>query len=217
MNQPTLRALRRAAAAGAALAAFAMITPTHAASGLYLGGQFGTTDYRQTGELNRQCDRFDLDCRIDGSDNGWKIFLGAQMTSFFAIEGGAINLGKATLSTAVGGQELSGRIELDGFFIALLPQIPVTPLATLYGRFGLHALDGTLRVEAPGTGLSARDSERGAGWSAGVGVGLNITPQLTLRAEFERVTFDEKLSVNPDDSGRRPKVDLKTIGLVLRF
>jgi opacity protein-like surface antigen len=217
MTRQPFCAFRQAAVAAVILTALALATPASADSGLYIGGHYGTTDYRQTGDLQRFCDRNDLACQIDGSDNGWKIFLGAQMTSFFAIEGGAINLGTATVSTAVGGQEVRGRVELDGFFIAVLPQIPVTPLATLYGRFGLHALDGTARVEAPGTGLSVRDSERGAGWSAGVGVGLNLTPQLTLRAEFERITFDEKLNVDNEDSGRRPKVDLKTIGLVLRF
>lgn len=122
----------------------------------------------------------------NSSRTGGKIFAGYEFAPNFGMELGYVNFG-----------DFSG-LDADGAFIDGVVKVPFTPQWAGLARVGVF--QG--RVDA---GETNRD---GTSWKAGLGVQYSFTPNMAVRAEYERYKFDVLGG---------PKADMITAGFNYRF
>ncbi|MBC7621788.1 MAG: outer membrane beta-barrel protein, partial [Aeromicrobium sp.] len=114
----------------------------------------------------------------DDRDTGYKIFGGYQMTRYFALEGGYVDLGKfgfTTTTVPIG--TLTGRIKIQGANLDLVGTLPVTERFSAFARVG--AFYGRSRDEFGSTGLvsvvNRTPSKTETNLKAGVGLQYAFT------------------------------------------
>lgn len=170
------RSLVAAAVLGLAGTAFA------ADRGIVVGGSLGKPDWdaSSVGGVSG-----------DSSGTGLKLYGGYRFGPHFAIEGGAVDLGKL--------KGPAGSAKARGAYIDAVGLLPVAPQWTLLGRVGL----ADVKLSTP------RASERGSDAKLGLGVQYDLSSQLSLRGEWER--YDVKAF------GTKPKIDLYSVGLNYAF
>lgn len=122
----------------------------------------------------------------DSSKTGGKVFVGYDFMPMFGLELGYINFGDF------------GGLDADGGFLDAVGKIPFTPQWTGLVKAGLF--QG--RVDA---GESNQD---GTSWKGGLGIQYNFSPNMAVRAEYERYKFDVLGG---------PKADLISAGFTYRF
>lgn len=154
---------------------------------------------------------------VDETDIGFKIYGGYQFNRNFALEGGYTDLGKATSHTIVtSGGSGTGDAEWKAYSIDLsaLGMLPVGNQISLFGRAGLSFWNLDFRFTAVGPGGIGIASESTSGVSPLLGIGaiFKFTPQLALRAEFER-----HFSVGDNNTTGKSDIDLVSLGLQFRF
>jgi OOP family OmpA-OmpF porin len=153
------------------------------AEGPYFGGSVGAHDW--SGSVNGVA---------GGRDGlGGKVFAGFELSSGFAIEGGATNLGGQR--DDFGATASGGAIFLDG-----VGRFQFAPQWSLLGRLGI---------------ARARFSTSGGdAWSNGIKIGAGVeyelSPTLALRGEYEHYRF-------PDAFDRRLGIGQLTAGVKLSF
>ena len=162
----------------------------HAAD-FYVGGSVGTS--------KAHYEDVPSGFTLDDTDTGFKLYGGAQFTPNFSLEGGYVDLGKATLSTS----GVTGSQSGTGFFLDAVGEFPLSKGFSLFGKLGVF--HGESKIEA--LGLSDKDS--GTDVKFGFGGSYAINKNLSVRAEIERFRFNVF-----DDKG---DVDLLSIGLNYRF
>lgn len=126
---------------------------------------------------------FDID---DSSKAGAKAFVGYDFTPNIALELGYINFGDF------------GGLDADGGFLDGVVKVPFT--TNWVGLAKLGVFQG--RVDA---GETNRD---GTSWKGGLGIQYNFTPNLAVRAEYERYKFDVLGG---------PKSDFVSAGVTYKF
>ncbi len=202
--------------------ASALITTPAAAADM--GGYIGLA----AGQSRADIDRGGIDAtfaslgltastNVDETDIGWKIYGGYQFNQYFAVEGGYTDLGEATFnSTITSGGSGTGNGEWKAYSIDLsaLGILPIGNQAALFGRAGLSMwdLDFEFTATGPGGTASESDSESGASPLLGLGGMISVTPNLTVRAEFER-----HFKVGDEDTTGESDIDLISVGLQYRF
>lgn len=174
-----MRPLARLIAAGSAGTLLLVLGVAPAAAqntGIYVGVGAGQsrTDF---------CDDFGIPGpNCDDKDTGIKIFGGYNFTQNFGLEAGWIDLGEVKVSGPGG----SASVEVDGFQFAAVGTYPINPQFSIFGKIGVYMWDASLKSTI---GVSASDD--GTDLMFGAGVGWNFTPNLTLRAEWERFDLDD--------------------------
>lgn len=138
-----------------------------------VGGGFTTVDF---------CD--DLTSlgatSCDDSDVGFKIFGGVSLNQYFSAEFGYVDLGEVSFSGPGG----SAAVEADGFQLAALGIYPIDQFS-LHGKIGWFFWDASLTSNV---GISADDD--GSDLMFGAGGSWHVTPQISIRGEWERFDFD---------------------------
>mgnify|MGYP000017645340 CR=1 FL=1 len=175
----------------------------------YVGASIGQSDYK-------------IDCAglttCDTKDTGYKLFGGYMFTPNLGIEGGWVDLGKATgsgtLDVAIpDGIVLvpaSAELKSSGLFLAGIAAAPIGS-GSVFAKVGLSNLKTELNVTA--LGASAGTSTRHTDVFYGVGAGYNFTKNFGVRAEWER--FRIKYGDGVDEF--KDNVDLLSIGVTYRF
>ena len=182
--------------------------------GFYLGGSIGQAELSDIGELETACVVDGVQCVTDDSDTAYRIFAGYQFGSYFALEGGYVNLGEQ--QTGVETPVLAdASLETNGGFLALLPQFPIGQFGAVYGRLGLYVGDATLTARVPAFGFDDSDGGTVAGVSFGFGGALNFG-RISIRAEWERFSFDEAFTIAGEDIDA-PDLDVITGSVLVRF
>jgi OmpA-OmpF porin, OOP family len=201
MRAPVIRALAAAAAlASAAPAAFAQ---GFEANRVYAGVALGQS-------------QFDLDCSgttaCEDSDTAWKVFGGYQFSRHFALEVGYGNLGEATASTPPFGGIPAADVSIEAtvWEVLAVGTLPLAERFSIYGKAGLYVADTEVRVSFAGLG-SVNRSDDNTDLTFGVGLRYDFTPNLGVRAEWQRYG-----DVSADAFGEGD-IDLISIGLVWRF
>jgi OOP family OmpA-OmpF porin len=123
---------------------------------------------------------------------GFKVYGGWQFTPNFALEGGAVGLGRVS--------NASGEAKARGYFLDAVGVLPLDNNWSLLGRAGV------VNVK---TITSTADSDRGWGTKIGLGAQYQLTKSLALRGEWERYRL------NAFDT--HPNVDQLSVGLKLGF
>ena len=116
-----------AAAPLAAGIAHAQTTPGN--TGFYAGLGAGRT--------HADIDNAGIAGSTDKEDNAWKAFGGYQFNQNFAVEGGYVDLGKASVNGATG----SGTTDSNTWHAGVVGSLPVTPQFALTGKLGIARTD----------------------------------------------------------------------------
>lgn len=191
------------------LAALALAAPAQAATSAYAGLSVGQTTAQV--DSNEICPAFgDIQCNIDDSDTGFKLFVGAKLSSNFALEAGFADLGEVRMTgvDSVFGNS-STTTEASALFAAARGIIPVGPDFSLFGKLGAHLWMADWSLTS--TTLSGSDDADGAGFLFGLGGSVTFG-NVEVRGEWER--FADIGDIVSTDEG---DFDLMSIGVILNF
>jgi OOP family OmpA-OmpF porin len=161
---------------------------------------------------------------IDDSDTGWKAFVGYRFNSFLALEGGYVDLGKATFSTTIASApppydaftpfQINGTAEATGYNLTAIVGMPLGSAAFLFAKGGAFHWDADFTETIPGFGAArVARSESDTKPTYGAGLELRLGHGARIRAEWER--FED---VGSGIGGREgTNVDLASAGLMYEF
>ena len=176
------RLTRWASAGLVAATALAATAPAWAQSTPFYGG------------LNLSAPRWDDAVNgVSGGNGGtgFKVYGGWQATPNFALEAGAMGLGRLKGST--------GDVKANGVFVDAVGLLPIAPQWNLLGRAGVI----NAKTSSP-TG-----SDRGFGVKLGAGAEYQFSKTLAVRGEWERYRLNA--------FGSHPNTDQLSLGLKMGF
>jgi len=191
-----------------------MIRKTIAAAAIALSGVFFTTTALAQAFLGGSIGQSDVDEEVasglitsgsvDGKDTAWKLFGGYMFNRHFGIEGAYVNLGEVTYSGEFFGSPVTdGKVEITGFSVAALGNLPINEQFSVFGKLGLFVWEAEASDITGGVPFSAKTD--GTDLMFGIGLGYQFTRNLGVRAEYEMFAADEA------DAG------LVSVGIVWRF
>lgn len=162
-----------------AIAALSTLAATAQAEGLYLGGAVGAPDYSST---------------INGYGTGdggrgpaFKLFGGYQVNPYFAVEGGAFNLGRSAPT--------DGSARIYGAYVDAVGTLPVAPGWSLLGSAGLAQAHLTTPL----------GNDNSPGLKMGVALKYDLSSRTSLRLGYDRYrftnAFDDKANVGSTTLG----------------
>lgn len=161
---------------------------------------------------------------IDDSDTGWKAYVGYRFNPYFALEGGYVDLGKATFLTNIVSApppfgaftpfQIHGTAEATGYNLTAIVGMPLGSAAFLFAKGGAFYWDADFTETVPGFGAArVARSESDTKLTYGAGLELGLSDGLRIRGEWER--FEE---VGSGIGGREgTDVDLASVGLMFEF
>ena len=113
---------------------------------------------------------------------------------YLAVEGAYANFGEVSanvVTTAPVAGTANVKLENEAWTLSALGILPLNDQFSLFARLGLNVWN--VDVSASGTGSGATGysgSEDGTDVVYGLGAAYHLTPNLNLRAEWERYDFD---------------------------
>ena len=186
-------------AAAGLVASHAACAQVAAREGGYAGVSFGVADIDRRAAVPNLIDSG----TVDGRDTGFKLFGGYMFNRVFGAELAWMKLrGVRYSGTFQGSAVTNGEIDVNGFNLSAVGALPLGPLV-IFGKVGFLLWDSEASDITGGTPFA--ESFDGTDVSFGVGVSLNFTRNLGVRAEWERSKI-----LNAD-------ADFVSVGLVYRF
>lgn len=192
----------------AALAAAGFFFSAPAAAQFYIGFSFGQAEVDENLIVP---DLLDPGGSVDGKDSAFKLFGGYQFNRNFALEVAAVDLGDMSYSgnftgnppATPSGQVIGGRVQNGGLNVSAVGVLPLGERFNFFGKAGIFLWSS----EATDiTGGEATFSEAdGSDLSLGLGASFALTPQASLRAEWERFEMSST------------DVDLVSVGFAFSF
>lgn len=149
----------------------------------YVGGSLGQSRFNES--LGTAGDGFTI-TKFDRTDTGFKLLAGASFSPNLAVEGGYVDLGKASLTVVEngeGGGTGTGNLKGHGYFVDLVGKLPVAQNWALFGKLGLF--HGKAKV----SGAGGSDSDSGTSYKLGVGAEYQLAKNVAVRGEWERYRF----------------------------
>ncbi len=148
----------------------------------------------------------------DKREVGWKGLAGYSFSPRIAVEGSYFDLGTFNFNAGTvpaGGQ--SANINLRGFGLDLVGNMPLTESLSIIGRAGVH----NMRVgQVFGTNMPAGgfvdSNDRSARGKAGLGLQYQVSDAVSFRAELERYWLPSNLTTTK-------YADMASVGMVFRF
>lgn len=130
----------------------------------------------------------------DDTDTGWKLFAGYRFMKYLAVEAAYTDFGEATahsVITAPSAGTVDVTAEVTSWTISALGILPLGDNFSLFARAGANFWDADLSATGTGSGSTAvSTSDDGTDWVWGVGAAYSFTPNLGVRAEWERYDLD---------------------------
>lgn len=160
----------------------------------YIGVNAGESKYRN--ECNRTITLFEC----DKTDTGFKIYAGGRFSEVLGIEVGYTDFGKISV--------LGGETEAWAVPITLTANLPLGERFNVFAKGGGLYAKTDVSVDLTDS-ISARGDKNGWGWTYGVGASFAVTPQLHIRADWDRHRLDFV--------GGREDVDMLSAGVQFRF
>lgn len=165
----------------------------------YAGAAFGQSsfeDWRGIGDAN---DGSFTSVAADDSDSAWRVFAGADLARYVALEVGYADFGEATgqaqsdgsgFAFAAGPQSAS--VDLQAWDLTLVGKLPVTTDLALFGKVGAFAWEATSRVSVITQGFGPIDfasDDSGTDWWYGAGVLYDGLRPLRLVGEYATAPY----------------------------
>ena len=160
-----------------------------------LGAGVGRTDINGSGIAGS----------TDEKDTVWKLFGGYQFNRYIAVEGGYVDLGKASIS----GPQGFASTDSKAWQVGAVGSVPLSPQFAFTGKFGLAraSTDGSGSIN--GVPFSASDHNTAPTY--GLGMRYDFTKSVALRGEWERFRLK-----NAGFSGKSD-ADLFTLNALFKF
>jgi len=149
--------------------------------------------------------KFRRDCQFtnvfdcDQRDSAWKVYAGGRFNDIFGLEAGYTDFGTVR---AAGGDTKAWAVP-----VTLLIGAPIGNRFNVFGKIG--GLYGHTDVDAAPSTLLDRGHKTGWGWTGGVGAAFRVTPNLDIRADWDRYRMD---FVGGDQD-----IDMLSAGVQFRF
>jgi OmpA-OmpF porin, OOP family len=204
----------RLAVAILGLAAAAAATPAAAqgmdASGIYLGGSLGRSQYKDT------CKNLFIPCEAE--DTAWRFFGGYQFNRNWALELGYGDFGEAQGTGPIpAGGNASMKVHSSAFDLTGLGSLYLTERLALFGRLGLYMGRTTRDVDFTAF-PDTNDAKTNSGFTFGAGLAYNLG-RLGVRAEWQRydnIGTNQNSAIQGQPSGT-DEIDFFSLGLLFRF
>jgi OOP family OmpA-OmpF porin len=193
------------------------------ADGWYAVGSVGQAKVKDVGQSAN--DQFLIDngatglvSTVDEKNNmAYKLQLGYRVSPYVAVEGGYVDLGKATYQATFVGGNAYEESRASGLTLALLGSIPFGEQLSVYGKLGVINAKVTQKFTISGAGTATADSTDMKA-NFGIGARYDFSKSFGVRMEWERfnklgnsnITFDGYPTI-------KSNVDLMTIGLIDNF
>ncbi len=142
------------------------------ADGLYVGGSVGAPNYSNA--ING------IGGNGGGSGPAVNLYGGYQISPHVAVEAGAYRLGSKS--------DGNGTVKSHGVYLDGVGTYEIAPKLSLLGRIGV--------AEARFTTTGGDDSSPGI--RAGAGLEYELTPQMSLRAEYDRTHYTNAFDAKPN-------------------
>lgn len=164
----------------------------------------------------------------DDKDTGWKIYGGYQFTPNFALEAAYLDLGEATAKSGAAGLfnvgsgffpgslYIKAKGEATAFVLDGIGKIAVAPWLDLFAKAGVYRSELKVTVTAGATDsggvyeASESEKDNSTGLHAGLGADFNVTPNIAIRAEWERLS-----KVDFEDG--ETDLDMLSVSAIYRF
>lgn len=156
----------RLALAVAAFAAAAAAAPAVAQEGGYVGGALGQS------KLKEWCSPGLTSCK--DTDTAWKLFGGYR---FRYVGGELFYVDWGTVDASLGANTASA--SQNGYGIAVVGRLPLGPQFSVFGKFGF------VHIEQETTSAAGTRKRDDTGQHYGLGAGYSLTPNWSVRAEWE--------------------------------
>jgi len=117
----------------------------------------------------------------DDSDTAWKLFGGYQFNKNIAVEISYIDLGDFSFDNTV----IDIDADVDAFAIDAVGILPLNDMFSLHGRAGIARWD--LNGDSNILGTTVDFDDNGTDFHYGLGGTFNVTEQIGIRAEWERI------------------------------
>jgi OmpA-OmpF porin, OOP family len=160
----------------------------------YVGVNGGETKFRT--ECNRTITQFECDRK----DTGWKVYAGGRMSEIVGLEVGYTDFGRIRSN---GGDTNAWAVP-----ILLTVGTPLGQRFSAFGKVGGLYSRTDVTVDLNDT-FSASGDKNGWGWTYGAGATFAITPNVQIRADWDRYKLDFV--------GGRRDVDMLSAGVQFRF
>ena len=173
-------------------AAFVSSASMALAEDLYIAGSIGQSDFGSVAGATSS----------DKNGTAFKLQLGYQFNPNLAVEGGYVDLGKATYS----GSGNTFNVKASGWNIGAVGTLPLNDKFSLFGKIGM--IDGKVETSDSTGSVSATK------WrpTYGLGVKYAVSKNVSVLAEIER--FDK---LGDDNSTGTGSVNLLSAGFLAKF
>jgi OOP family OmpA-OmpF porin len=151
---------------------------------------------------------------VDKNGTGYGLGLGYRINRNFAVEGGYTDLGRFDYrSNPAAGGNVDGRLKANAFHVSAVGIAPFGNGWSAFGKLGVARTKTELSAASTGGAPAVNGaSENGTHPLAGVGIGYDLSHNVTAKAEWNRF-----FKVGEAGSTGRGDVDLLSVGLNYRF
>lgn len=194
-------------------------------AGLYVGAHIGEAkaqiDTAKDGQDLQGSGFANSGVSADDTTSGWSLIVGYRFNRYVAAEGAYVatsNFTESTTITAVGGTPvtptpLNIKIKPRNIFtLAAVGMLPITDQFYPYAKVGVYQAKLDVESSAPSLGINQTQSATNHGWLGGAGIAFNITPYITVRGEYERLS-----KVGDENTTGQNNIDFISVGLVYNF
>lgn len=119
---------------------------------------------------------------------GYRLLVGYELSSNFAIEGGYLNLGTMTYGVSMAGTNLNVDLKPTAFNIAAIGVVPVSKDILAFGKLGYTAAKSSAKGTIGTSSFEPSQDSSSGGY--GVGVIYKLYDKVGIRAEWEQVYSD---------------------------
>ncbi len=146
-------------------------------------------------------------------ETAYKLFLGKQLNSNFAVEAGYVDLGRFGFNaTTTPAGTLNGDAKFRALNLDLLARMPLSQRLGIYARLGANYADASTHFSGDRLLAVTNPSShtRKLGPKIGLGIDYQFTEALAVRGELERYRVNDAI-------GNRGDVDLLSVSLVYKL
>jgi OOP family OmpA-OmpF porin len=141
----------------------------------------------------------------DKEDNAWKAFGGYQFHPNFAVEGGYVDLGKASVNGTTG----FGTTDTNVWQAVVVGSLPVTPQFAFTGKLGVARTE--TETSGSNTGVAFGGTDRETAPTYGLGMKYDFTKTFGVRGDWDRYR------VSSASMGGKTDTDLYSVSAVFKF
>ena len=146
----------------------------------------------------------------DKSDNAWKIYLGIPFNKNLGLELGYAKLGDQSISGTFKGAPATSRATSTAYLFDLVGNYDFNESFSLLGKAGMHRWG--VNSDTTKNGVNATDGADGFDFTYGLGVQYNVSRDVGLRMEWERMN-----KMGHEGTTGKFDANLITIGVVYKF